>query len=109
MSQNEKYDIQTFLLKAGFNEGEILDVIYELGSCRSIPGTTLRKYLNRILDTIEDDHRNAFLKGILVGTAIHEHVENYDLEEHINIEVAKRLNEILAALDMRNSKTEYRS
>jgi len=78
----------------------IHDVLYELNAYRSISGATLRKYLNRVLDTIEEDHRNAFLKGILIGTALHEHVENYELEEYINVEFTRRLKDILIDLNI---------
>jgi len=99
LRRNEGYDFQTFLHKAGFEEEEVLSVLDELDAYRSIPGTTLRKYVNRVLDSVEHDHRRDFLKGIVVGTAIHDNLENYDLERHINAEVTRRLNEILADLE----------
>lgn len=99
MAHDEYEDFQTFLRKAGFEGDEVLDVVYELQSYRTIPGTTLRKYINRVLATIEEEQRRAFLKGIIVGTALHKHMETLDLEEHINSEVARRLKEILSELN----------
>ena len=100
MSHDEYEDFQTFLRKAGFEGDEVLDVVYELGSYRTIPGTTLKKYINRVLATIEEEQRSAFLKGVIVGTALHRHMETHDLEEHINSEVAHRLKEILSELNL---------
>ncbi len=97
MSQKE-YDMETFLLSAGFAQEEILDAVDELNAYRTIPGTTLKKYLNRVLATIEEDHRPAFLRGIVVGTALHKHLESDQLDDYINAEVARRLKEILADL-----------
>lgn len=103
--QDEGYDFQTFLYRAGFEEEEMLLVMDELNAYRSIPGTTLRRYMNRVLDSVEDGHRTDFLKGVVIGTAIHDNLENYDLERHINAEVARRLNEILADLEMDSHQT----
>jgi hypothetical protein len=69
MSNNDE-DLSTFLMDYGFTEDELFAVTYELNSFRSIPGTTVRKYLIRVLQTINEDDRAAFLKGILVGVAI---------------------------------------
>ena len=41
-----------------------------MNSYRSIPGTTVKRYLNRVLQTIIEEDRAAFLKGIMVGVAI---------------------------------------
>jgi hypothetical protein len=54
------------------------EVNYELDICRSIPGTTLRRYINRILDGILDEERHAFLKGIMVGVAIKKVVDAWE-------------------------------
>ncbi len=97
--QDEKYDFQTFLDVAGFKVDEVLQVTDELEAYRSIPGTTLQRYLNRVLNSVEEDRRAAFLKGVIVGTAIHDNLENYDLERHITAEVNRRLREILDDLD----------
>ncbi len=97
--QDEMYDFKTFLDLAGFDVDEVLLVTDELEAYRSIPGTTLQRYLNRVLNSVEEDRRGAFLKGVIVGTAIHDNLENYDLERHINAEVNKKLREILDDLD----------
>lgn len=97
--QDEKYDFSTFLDVAGFEVDEVLLVTDELEAYRSIPGTTLQRYLNRVLNSVEDDQRTAFLKGVIVGTAIHENLENYDIERHITAEVNRRVREILDDLD----------
>ncbi len=69
MSDDEE-DFSVFLEGFGFSKEELNEVMDELSSYRSIPGTTLARYMNRILDTIADDMRPAFLKGIMVGVAI---------------------------------------
>lgn len=97
--QDEKYDFQTFLNVAGFEDDEVLLVMDELDAYRSIPGTTLQRYLNRVQSSVEVDCRLAFLKGVVVGTAIHDNLENRDLERHITAEVNRRLREILDELD----------
>jgi len=97
--QDEKYDFSTFLDVAGFEDGEVLLVMDELDAYRSIPGTTLQRYLNRVQSSVEVDCRLAFLKGVVVGTAIHDNLENRDLERHITAEVKRRLREILDELD----------
>ena len=63
-------DLASFLGGFGFSEEELREVIYELDACRSVPGTNLRRYINRILASILDEERSAFLKGIMVGVAI---------------------------------------
>jgi len=54
---------------------ELIAVSDELNSFRTIPGTTIERYMNRIVNTIEEEDRQAFLKGILVGVAIRKAVE----------------------------------
>ncbi|HWQ19197.1 MAG TPA: hypothetical protein VN455_05410 [Methanotrichaceae archaeon] len=68
-------DLLAFLEGFGFSEDELNNVMDELNAYRSIPGTTLRKYLNRVLETIPDEARPAFLKGIMVGVAIRNAVD----------------------------------
>jgi len=97
--QDEKYDFLTFMKAAGFENDELLLVTDELDAYKSIPGTTLRRYVNRVQSSVEVDCRLAFLKGVIVGTAIHESLENPDLEKQINAEVNRRLREILDELD----------
>jgi hypothetical protein len=71
-------DLASFLEGFGFSQEELRDVMYELDTGRSIPGTTLRRYINRILDSILDDERHAFLKGIMVGVAIRKVVDAWE-------------------------------
>jgi len=54
----------------GFSEEEVYRVSDELDSYRAIPGTTISRYVNRIINNIEDEDRSAFLKGIMAGMAI---------------------------------------
>jgi len=97
----EKYDFLTFMRAAGFEEDELLAVICELDAYKSIPGTTLRRYVNRVLSSVETDCRLAFLKGVIVGTAICENLvaEEGDLDGRIDAEVKRRLQLILNDLD----------
>ena len=69
MSNNDE-DLSSFLMDFGFTEDELFAVTYELDSYRSIPGTTVKRYLNRILQNINEEDREAFLKGIMVGMVI---------------------------------------
>jgi hypothetical protein len=69
MSNNDE-DLSSFLMNFGFTEDELFAVTYELDSYRSIPGTTVKRYLNRILQNITEEDRAAFLKGIMVGVVI---------------------------------------
>lgn len=69
MSNNDE-DLSSFLMNFGFTEDELFAVTYELDSYRSIPGTTVKRYLNRILQNITEEDREAFLKGIMVGVVI---------------------------------------
>ena len=69
MSNNDE-DLSSFLMDFGFTEDELFAVTYELDSYRSIPGTTVKRYLNRILQNIKEGDREAFLKGIMVGVVI---------------------------------------
>lgn len=69
MNNNDE-DLSSFLMNFGFTEDELFAVTYELDSYRSIPGTTVKRYLNRILQNITEEDREAFLKGIMVGVVI---------------------------------------
>jgi hypothetical protein len=97
----EEYDFLTFIKAAGFEEEEVLEVIGELEAYRSIPGTTLRRYVHRVQASVETDGRTAFLKGVIVGTAISEHlvVDRGSAEGRIEAEVRRRVSEILAELE----------
>jgi len=68
-----------------------------------VPGTTLRKYLHRTLETVDEDKRIAFLKGLIVGTAISQEVDDTDLEDNVDRLVAKRLRELMIDLEGRCS------
>ena len=75
MSNNDE-DVTSFLMNFGFTEDELFAVTYELDSYRSIPGTTVKRYLNRILQNITEEDRAAFLKGIMVGVVIRKAVDS---------------------------------
>jgi len=67
------YDDPTLLAllsSFGFSEEEVYCVSDELDSYRSIPGTTISRYVNRIINNIEDGDRSAFLKGMMAGLVI---------------------------------------
>jgi len=68
-------NLSKFLQSFGFEEEELNAVSDELNSFRMIPGTTIGRYMNRVINTIEEEDRQAFLKGILVGVAIRKAVE----------------------------------
>jgi hypothetical protein len=63
-------DLSAFLEGFGFSEAELQAVLNELEACRSIPGTTLGRYMNRVIDTLAEEDRAPFLKGIIVGMAV---------------------------------------
>jgi hypothetical protein len=54
----------------GFSEEDVYSVSDELDAYRAIPGTTISRYVNRIINNIETKDRPTFLKGILAGMAI---------------------------------------
>jgi len=58
------------LHRFGFTEDEVSQVVDELNSFRAIPGTTVERYVNRIINTLDDEDRPAFLKGIMAGLTI---------------------------------------
>lgn len=88
-------DLSAYLQSFGFSEEELNCVMDELNSFRSIPGTTIERYMNRVINTIEKEDRHAFLKGILVGVVIRKAVDALtepDLTEEelrINREIEK--------------------
>jgi len=88
-------DLLAFLKGFGFDEEELNAVSDELDSFRANPGTTIERYMNGVINTIEEENRHAFLKGILVGVAIRkavEALEQPDLteeEKRINLEIEK--------------------
>lgn len=65
---NMDLDLRSFLASLGFSEDELDLAFYELDQYRSIPGTTLKKYLRRAMASA--DNRTDFLKGLIAGTAI---------------------------------------
>jgi len=91
----EDEDLLAFLEGFGFSEEELNNVMDELNAFRSIPGTTLRKYLNRTLETIAYESRPVFLKGIMVGVAIKnavdalEELDPVDEEKKIDREIER--------------------
>ena len=88
-------DLLAFLKGFGFDEEELNAVSEELDSFRANPGTTIERYMNSVINTIEEENRHDFLKGILVGVAIRkavEALEQPDLTEEemrINLEIEK--------------------
>ncbi len=68
-------DLSVFLQSFGFTEEELNNVLDELNSFRTIPGTTIARYMNRIISTIEEEERPAFLKGIMVGVVIRKAID----------------------------------
>ncbi|MFZ2471850.1 MAG: hypothetical protein WAW52_07920 [Methanothrix sp.] len=91
----EDDELSAFLRSFGFDEEELNAVSDELDSFRANPGTTIERYMNSVINTIEEEDRHAFLKGILVGVAIRKAVEALaqpDLTEEeirINREIEK--------------------
>ncbi len=77
----EDHNLSEFLKGFGFDEEELASVSEELDSFRTIPGTTIKRYMNRILNTIEEEDRQAFLKGILVGVAIRKAAEDLEMPD----------------------------
>lgn len=92
MSKNDD-DLASFLEDFGFSPEELSDVSDELNSFRSIAGTTLKRYMNRVIETIEKEERPAFLKGIMVGLVIRKAVDELgepeltEEEKQINYEI----------------------
>lgn len=72
---SDSYGLFSFLREFGFSEDELNDAFYLTDSFRSIPGTTLRRYMNRTIGSIEVEGRPAFLKGVILGQAIRQAVE----------------------------------
>jgi hypothetical protein len=92
---DDEEDLSAYLQTFGFSEEEMNCVMDELNSFRSIPGTTIERYMNRVINTIEGEDRHTFLKGILVGVVIRKTVDaltEVDLTEEgmrINREIEK--------------------
>jgi len=62
--------IRSLLGSFGFSEDELYRISDELDVYKSIPGITMDRYINYIVGNINQDHRSAFLKGIMAGLAI---------------------------------------
>ena len=71
-------DLFSFLHSYGFSLEELDSAFYEIQSFRSIPGTTLRRYMNRIIGSIKKEDRPALLKGIILGVAIRKAAESVE-------------------------------
>lgn len=103
MNGNDE-DLSAFMEEFGFAEEELREVQYVLNACKSGPGTTLRRYINRVLATIGEEERPAFLKGIMLGVAIRRAVDALeepdltDEERQIDREI-ERLRPLLRDLD----------
>ncbi len=69
MNDNDE-NLLVFLREFSFTDQELNYVLDELNSYRSFPGTTIRRYMNRVINSLEPDERHAFLKGIMLGIAI---------------------------------------
>ncbi len=88
-------DLSAFLERFGISREELNEVAIELNAYRSIPGTTMKRYFNRVVNSIIEEERPAFLKGIMVGVAIRnavDAVEEPDLtdeERRIAFEIEK--------------------
>ena len=63
-------DLSAFLKGFGFSDEELCAAMDELAAFRSIPGTTISRYMNRVINAIAKEERPAFLKGVLLGIAI---------------------------------------
>jgi len=92
-------DLLAFLKGFGFDEEELNAVSEELDSFRANPGTTIERYMNGVINTIEEENRHAFLKGILVGVAIRKAVEA--LEQPDLTEEEMRINQEIEKLGFR--------
>ena len=91
-------DLVAFLEGFGFAQDEQRVVSDELNAFRSIAGTTLKRYMNRIIETIDEEERHAFLKGIMVGVVIRKAVDA--LEEPDLTEEEKRIDREIDNLKM---------
>jgi hypothetical protein len=63
-------DLSVFLKGFGFSDEELYEAMDELAAYRSIPGTTISRYMNRVINALAEEDRSAFLKGVLLGIAI---------------------------------------
>ncbi len=78
------------LLKGfGFSEEELYAAMDELAAYRSIPGTTISRYMNRVINALAEEERPAFLKGVLLGIALRKAAD--DMAEPDLTEEEKRI------------------
>lgn len=95
LHMNDKENLFAFLEGFGFAEEELRDVMAELDAYRSIPGTTLGRYINRAVNTLAVEERPAFLKGVIIGVAIRKAVDalgepdTTDEEKRIDSEIER--------------------
>lgn len=88
-------DLLAFLEGFGFAEDELRAVMDEVVAYRSIPGTTLGRYMNRVINNLADEERPAFLKGVMIGVAIRKAIDGLsepgptDEERQIDIEIER--------------------
>lgn len=97
MSGNDE-DLVAFLEGFGFAQDELSVVVDELNAFRSIAGTTLKRYMNRVIETIDEEERHAFLKGVMVGVVIRKAVDS--LQEPDLTEEEKRIDREIDNLKM---------
>ena len=88
-------DLFSFLHSYGFSCEELDSTFYETESFRSIPGTTLRRSMNRIIGSVKKEDRPALLKGIILGVAIRKAAESIEEtpltqeEKQIDLEIER--------------------
>jgi hypothetical protein len=63
-------NLLAFLDSFGFSPEEVFCVSDELDAYRSIPGMTVSRYMNTIINNVEREDRSVFLKGIMAGLAV---------------------------------------
>ncbi|MDD1742485.1 MAG: hypothetical protein LUQ47_04045 [Methanotrichaceae archaeon] len=103
MINDEEESLSAFLKDLGFTNDELRETGDELNAYRSIPGTTLKRYVNRILATIEDGERPAFLKGLWAGIAIRKTADTW--VEPVLTEEEKRIDHEIEKLGSHRQKT----
>lgn len=101
MNGNDE-DLAAFLEGFGFAQDELRVVGDELNAFRSVPGTTLKRYMNRVIETIDEGKRHAFLKGIMVGVVIRKAIDA--LEEPDLTDEEKRIDREIDNLKMSRNK-----
>jgi sugar-specific transcriptional regulator TrmB len=97
----DQEDVSAFLEGFGFSEYELQAVSDEFQAYRSIPGTTLGRYMNRVIEALAEEDRAPFLKGIIVGMAIRKVADALDEADQ-----AEEKNEELLKSNARDSRAE---